>query len=80
MIIKRSAISVNNESCILDFYQQLFPRYDALREEITNGKLAKTADLSFVKTFQYLTKLIKRKKGDFSDTVHTEDDTTQSSD
>ena len=79
--MKRSAISVTNDSCILDFYQQLFPRYDALKEEITNGKLAKTADLSFVKTFQFLTKLIKRKKGDFSDTVHTtEDDATQSSD
>ena len=65
----------------LDFYTHLFPRYDALKEEITAGKLSKTADLSFVKSFQFLTKLIKRKKGDFSDTVHTtEDDGTQSSD
>ena len=59
--------------CVLDFYQQLFPRYEVLHEEITNGKLASSADLSFVKTFHYLTKLIKRKKGDFSDNVHTDE-------
>ena len=63
----------------LDFYTHLFPRYETLKEEITAGELSKKADLSFVKSFQFLTKLLKRKKKDFSDTVHTtEDDGTQS--
>ena len=60
----------------LDFTKQLLPRYDTLHTEITSGKLSSNADLSFVKTFYFLTKLVKQKKSHFSDNVTQTAETT----